>query len=271
MAVSLDESVEKKILSRYANHLNVLKKMGSYQLSKKITINDLGNKKEEVKAITQKCYRDMEDDVYLKVSSRIPKVSAIEYLCLVSFQYLLYLLRKEIYDPSGKRKTNSQNSALKLLNDYGIKFQAKGKIKDELELEAIKQIMFLNICIKNRFDAKNMIRGFHRNELLFITGQSVNAVGFTTFYDSEISRLAFFKLINVLNFYECEMDNFKVMIYQLDKNHKIDKDKVLEKRENFGYWEMHFQDMVENMVITKPLEIHYELHNMNNNKRLKRN
>ena len=245
MRLYYDDLEEKKILSRYATYLDVLKRMGNLQLSQKITINDLGNKK-EVKAITQRCYRDMEDDDSLKISNYIPKITAIEYLCLVSFKYLLLLMIKDFYDKDGKWKISAQSSAIKLLKDMGIKFQGNGKIKKELESIATKQIIFLNICMKNRFDAKNMIRGFHRNEHLFICSQPISMLRWETFYDSGLSRLAFFKLINVLNYYEFEMDKLKIQMQEM--NEKIE-------HEDLHYWDLYLQEMVENMVITKPLGV----------------
>jgi len=240
-----DDLHERQTLSAYANYLDVLKRMGNFQLSQKITLNDLGKPK-EIKAITQRCYRDMENDDSLKISNYIPKITAIEYLCLVSFQYLLYLFRKDNYDKNGNFKTTIHGSAMKLLKDCNIRFQADGEIKKDLEKIASKQIAFLNICMKNRFDAKNMIRGFHRNEHLFIASQTISLVAWEMFNDSELSRLAFFKLLAVLNFYEFEMDKFKRNIQEMDE--KIE-------HEDYDYWNRHFQDMVENMVITKPIGI----------------
>lgn len=245
MSFDYDVVKEKKILSRYATYLDVLKRIGSLRLSRKITINDLGDKK-EVKAITQRCYRDMEDDPNMLVLTTIPKITAIEYLCLVSYQYLIYLTLKDFFDKKGKLKLSDRNSALKLLKDMGIIFQGNSKEKKELESVAARQIIFLNICMKNRFDTKNMIRGFYKNEHLFVFSQVMSLFSWELFSNSKLSRFAFFKLLNVLHFYEFEMDKNKMVREGIEEE--------FYQEEDFHYWDIYFQQMVENMVITKTIE-----------------
>lgn len=234
----IDDLNEKTILTRYSTYLEVLKKLGSYPLSKNITIDDLGTK-QEVKAITQRCYRDMATDGL--------KIPAIEYLYWVSYQYLSYLTKKE-YGEKDRKNENSQHVTIcKMLKDFGIKFEGKGAVRDGLEYLAIHLIIFLNNSIKNRFNTKNLIRGFYKNERLYI-GSVIASSVFETYIDFRLGRLSFFNLINALNFYEFEMELFD----ELGANPATDKN-------NLHYWNNYYRQIVENIVITKMPWVNTEL------------
>lgn len=234
----IDDLEEKIVLARYSTYLEVLNKLGSYPMSKNITIDDLGTR-QEVKAITQRCYRDMATD-------RL-KIPAIEYLYWVSYQYLCHLTKKE-YEEKDRKSENSQHAVIaKMLKEFGIRFQGKGALRDGLEYLAIHLIMFLNNSIKNRPATKNVIRGFYKNEKLYIGSRVVSTV-FETYIDFRLGRLSFFNLINVLNFYEFEMELFEALGAKPAK----DENKL-------HYWNNYYRQIVENIVITKMPWVNTEL------------
>lgn len=237
--MKLFEDLEEKIVhARYSTYLDTLNKMGNYPISQPLTIDDLGDKK-EVKAITQRCYRDMATDGL--------KIPAMEYLCWISFQYLCYLTKKDFEEKDRKSENSQHVTIAKTLKDFGIKFEAKGAAKDALEYLAIHLIMFLNNCIKNRLNTKNVIRGFYKNEKLYIGSAMASSV-FDTYVDFRLGRLSFFNLMNALNFYEFEMELFEAL-----------GAKPADGKNKLHYWNNYYRQIVENIVITKMPWINIEL------------
>lgn len=78
------------ILKRYAAHFKAIKKIGNYPLAQTLQLSDLGTVK-EMKAITQRCYKEMNDnpDIY-------SDITVIDYLCIISTWYLIDLVKPNI-------------------------------------------------------------------------------------------------------------------------------------------------------------------------------
>lgn len=83
---------KKEILFRYASHYDAIKKIGEYPLGASLQLSDLGDLK-EMKAITQKCYKEISRD--RETGIILEDISVIDYLCRISTLYLIELYKEK--------------------------------------------------------------------------------------------------------------------------------------------------------------------------------
>lgn len=165
-----------KILSQFAYYSDYLMKLGSFDLSKQITIADFGISS-EAKAIFQKCYRDIKKEKF--------KGTSIDYLCFVSSNYIIYLWDKE----SGITRKND------------ISYIQFGNDKDEQkQLMSLRLINFLVICNKNKELARNMVRLFNINPEFVVFNKQIRKN--LILLENERIYASIFSVMSVLNYYE---------------------------------------------------------------------
>lgn len=163
----------------YGNYLELI---GSFSLSKQLTLKDLGNTDED-KAVIQKCYRDMKRIKF--------KGNVIDYLCSISTDYIINTWmsnwgNKEFY-------ANAK--------DYFKKIKGISNKKDFAEFGPVYMLMFLLKCHENQTHSKNMLRLFNKNPQIFLENENNRAFHIIVM-DIARTTLYFFNLMMMLNSYE---------------------------------------------------------------------
>ncbi len=182
----------------YGDYLELIGKISVY---KQLTLKDLGNTADD-KAVIQKCYRDIRKEKF--------KGTVIDYLCWISYRYLVNIWQKEI---NAFKKSSFFLSAgehvKKFWVDPEIVDDPHGKIEAfnlrEKHLVTMK-VAFLSLCKENETHSRNMIRLFNRNPLLIIESEGNDYMnlpkrGFI------LETFDFFILIMILNCYEFLKEN----------------------------------------------------------------
>jgi hypothetical protein len=164
-----------KALSQFAYYSDYLMKLGSFDLSKQITIADFGTSN-EAKAVFQKCYRDMKKEKF--------KGTSIDYLCLISANYILYLWNKEIGN-------EFVGDSIIQLDDID---------ETNKQLMSLRLINLLIICNKNKELARNMVRLFNINPESIVFNEKVRLN--LIFLENDQVFASIFSVMGILNYYE---------------------------------------------------------------------
>lgn len=180
----------------YGNYLELI---GSFSLSKHLTLNDLGDTPED-KAVIQKCYRDMKKGKF--------DGTVIDYLCYISSKYIFTLW----YNESDKDYKKDEDSLIfRAFRDYmayivvpELKSEFNKNSNIDLDSTALWLLLLL-ISYENPIHTKNMLRLFKKNPGLFATNDIVQEVMNETEDKFKVCYMAF-NMMNVLSFYDflCE-------------------------------------------------------------------
>lgn len=175
----------------YGNYLELI---GSFSLSKHLTLNDLGDTPED-KAVVQKCYRDMKKAKF--------NGTVIDYLCWISTQFIFTTW----YNESGNDYKEDENSLIfKASKDYMayvIVPEFKSRISEGADLDVdstVLWLLLLRICYENEIHSKNMLRLFKKDPAMVIN----NAVILKVMGKMEdLFKVYFtaFNILNILSFY----------------------------------------------------------------------
>lgn len=227
---------EKTLLLRYATYKEVLERIGSLPLSQTVTLDEIGDKddvsksKKEIRAITQRCYRDMESDDL--------KMPALDYLFWISAQYLLYNWDKEAKQDYKKAKDSLICLANQTLNSWvGRKRRIVADAKAREDIDALTEkvdhsltvfILFLMICKKNIELTRNMLRLFNKNAVYLTINDYVKNVlkMLDNYYDPIRISFTIFEIMNILHFYEFSKEEL-IKIPTNDTELKEESDSVL--------------------------------------------
>lgn len=115
----------KEIMIKYWSHVEAIKRVGGFPLSKELQLSDLGEVK-EMKAITQKCYNEIKKDGL--------DISVIDYLCRISTQFIVANIKAD----------TQIDYAMKIVNGY---FENEAETKNLLRY-FMKDPFFLLMKIK---------------------------------------------------------------------------------------------------------------------------
>ncbi len=137
----------KIVLERYARYYDYLKKLGGYPLSESPTIEELGL----TKGYIQSCYKEIKEVGF--------EGNLVDYLCLISTEFILYEWEKRL----PKKVEEIKSISIDAKQVGSIEFQLSKKT-DKLELFITKCFFILmEICLQISEDGKNMMRLFNKN------------------------------------------------------------------------------------------------------------
>jgi hypothetical protein len=176
----------------YGNYLELI---GSFSLSKQLTQKDLGDTPED-KAVIQKCYRDMKREGF--------KGTVIDYLCLISCEFILNSWHKEW---ENTEDDGINETAGKLLSKSHIK--TSGKYNKHQFLPLIL-IMFLLVCRKHKIHARNMLRLFNKNPQFILEHEGMRSFNRLLLDIAKIT-LNVFNLMMIFNCYEFLREKMEVI------------------------------------------------------------
>ena len=132
---------EKEILERYSYYYEEIKKLGSFGLLERVKFNDLSLPK----GIVRKAYKEMHDLDF--------KGTIIDYLCWVSANYILHIVRLE-------NEYSEMQYGLAKNNEESYRLRIPKKIKPILRKHRVDAINFLRIINNCPVEAYKLIDSY---------------------------------------------------------------------------------------------------------------
>lgn len=129
---------EKEILERYSYYYEEIKKLGSFGLLERVKFNDLSLPK----GIVRKAYKEMHDLDF--------KGTIIDYLCWVSANYILHIVRLE-------NEYSEMQYGLAKNSEESFRLRIPKKIKPILRKHRVDAINFLRIINNCPVEAYKLI------------------------------------------------------------------------------------------------------------------
>lgn len=218
----------------YGNYLELI---GSFSLSKHLTLNDLGDTPED-KAVIQKCYRDMKKEKF--------DGTVIDYLCYISSKYIFTLWYNESDKDYHKDEDSLIFRAFRDYMAYVILPDVQSRVSKEARLDLDSTalwLLFLLLCYENQIHTKNMLRLFKKDPDIVINNDIVAKV-MEKMKDKFKVYFTAFNILNILSFYDFYAERLK-------KQYSEDALNELEYPWRLSVWELTLTYAYKSIIVVE--------------------